>query len=352
MQLNCIYKHINSHNMANAFTRRKFISATSMTLAGMAFPGVVRLAPNIQFMQEEMIYDVIIVGGSYAGMSAALALGRAMRKVLVIDSGKPCNIQTPHSHNFLTHDGEAPLAIAAKGRKELAAYPTVQFLEDRAQAAAATAEGFRVEVSLGMAFHAKKLLFATGVKDLMPAIPGYAQSWGISVLHCPYCHGYEVRNQPTAILADGDHLAFEKAKMIAHWTKELVFLTNGNNQLSTAQREQLATNRIDIIEKEIKAIVENKGYVSQVTFTDGSSHPLKAIYARPAFEQHSSLPQELGCALTESGHIQTDDFKRTTVPGIYAAGDNVTVFRSVAGAVAAGSSAGAFLNKELIDEAF
>jgi thioredoxin reductase len=212
-----------------------------------------------------------------------------------------------------------------------------------------------VEVSLGTAFHTRKLLFATGVKDLLPAIPGYAASWGISVLHCPYCHGYEVRHQPTAILADGDHLAFEKAKMIAHWTKELVFLTNGNSIesiLSEVQREQLITNRIEVIEKEIKAIVENDGYVSHVAFTDGSSHRLKAIYARPAFEQHCPIPEQLGCALTESGHIQTDELKRTTVPGVYAAGDNVTVFRSVAGAVAAGSAAGAFLNKELIDEAF
>jgi thioredoxin reductase len=303
-------------------------------------------------MQQETIYDVIVVGGSFAGLSAALSLGRSMRRVLVIDSGNPCNKQTPHSHNFLTHDGEPPMAIAAKARKELEAYPTVYFLEDKAHAAGKTEDGFRVTVSLGTVFHAKKLLFATGVKDLMPAIPGYAQSWGISVLHCPYCHGYEVRDQPTAILADGDHLAFEKAKMIAHWTKELVFLTNGSSTLSAVQREQLIANRIDIIEKEIKAIVENKGHVSQVTFTDGSSYPVKAIYSRPEFEQHSLLPLELGCALTESGHIQTDEFKRTTVPGVYAAGDNTTAFRSVAGAVAAGSSAGAFLNKELIDEAF
>ncbi len=340
--------------MESSFSRRKFIRDTGIIFTGLALPGS-GLALNTTLMQKETRYDVIIVGGSYAGLSAALSLGRALRKVLVIDSGKPCNRQTPHSHNFLTHDGEPPLAIAARARKEVEAYPTISFLEGKAQHAVKTAEGFRVEVSSGTFFYAKKLLFATGVKDLLPGIPGYAASWGISVLHCPYCHGYEVRHQPTAILADGDHLAFEKAKMIAHWTKELVFLTNGNsieNILSEAQREQLIANRIEVIEKSIKAIVENEGYVHHVAFTDGSSHPLKAIYARPAFEQHSIIPQELGCMMTESGHIQTDDFRRTTIAGVYAAGDNTTVFRSVAGAVAAGSAAGAFINKELIDEAF
>lgn len=337
--------------MGQHYTRRQFIGNTAVVIAGITVPGIIRAA-NTYFMEDQALYDVIIVGGSYAGLSAALTLGRAMRKVLVIDSGRPCNRRTPHSHNFLTHDGKPPAAIAAEARKELNAYPTISFLEDTAQTAVKTAGGFRIKVATGSTFAAKKLLFATGVKDIMPDIPGYARSWGISALHCPYCHGYEVRNQPTGILADGDHLAFEKAKMIAHWTKELVVFTNGSSTLSEAQREQLIAHHIDVIEKGIKAIVEEEGYISRLEFTDGSSHPVKALYTRPAFEQHCKIPEALGCTMTENGYIQTDDFKRTSIPGIYAAGDNTSIFRSVAMAVAAGSSTGAFINKDLIDEAF
>ncbi len=337
-------------HMNGTYNRRKFIRDTSLGLAGLSLPGIVR-SQNSYLMQEPVIYDVIIIGGSYAGLSAAMSLGRALRKVLIIDSGDPCNRQTPHSHNFLTQDGEPPLGIAAKGRKQLEAYPTISFLEDKADKASRTAEGFRVEVSLGTAFIAKKLLFATGIKDIMPDIPGYAESWGISVLHCPYCHGYEVRNQPTGILANGD-MAFEKARLIAQWTRELTVFTNGSSTLSEAQRSLLVRHHIDVIEKTIRSIATEEGHVSRLEFTDGSSHNLKAIYARPEFKQQSDIPQALGCAITQEGYIQVDDLKRTTVSGVYAAGDNTTMLRSVANAVAAGSMAGAFLNKELIDEAF
>lgn len=303
-------------------------------------------------METQKQYEIIIIGGSFAGLSAALALGRSLRKVLIVDSRQPCNRQTPFSHNFLTRDGEPPLQILDKARQELKAYPTLDQLEDMVRAARPDGEGFLVETASGKQFHGRKLLFATGVKDLLPDIPGYASSWGISVLHCPYCHGYEVSNKPTGLLADGDDMAFEKAKMVAHWTKELVFLTNGNGNLTEEQRALLVRHSIAIIEKEIGEIVEEKGYISRIDFTDGSSLPLRALYARPAMAQQCTLPEMLGCALTEGGYIETDDFKRTSVPGIYAAGDNTTMFRSVATAVAAGSLAGAMINKDLIDESF
>src|SRR5690606_37550650 len=159
-------------------------------------------------------YDVIIVGGSYAGLSAAMALGRSLRKVLVIDSGFPCNRQTPHSHNFITQDGETPFAISQKAREQVMRYPTVRFLDDLALGAAKTATGFTVSTKSGDTFLSRKLITATGIADQLPEIKGFAACWGISVIHCPYCHGYEFRNQRTGILANGDR-AFHLASLVS-----------------------------------------------------------------------------------------------------------------------------------------
>ncbi|MDO7742673.1 MAG: NAD(P)/FAD-dependent oxidoreductase, partial [Pedobacter sp.] len=163
--------------------------------------------------KENTKFDVVIIGGSYAGLSAAMALGRALRNVLVIDSGKPCNAQTPHSHNFITQDGETPAAIAAKAKEQVMQYPSVQFLNDIAVAVSGENSNFSVSTSAGLNIHAKKILFATGVKDIMPAIEGFAACWGISVIHCPYCYGYEYKSQPTGILMNGD-MAIDMAELI------------------------------------------------------------------------------------------------------------------------------------------
>lgn len=302
-------------------------------------------------MNEISNHEVIIIGGSYAGLSAAMSLGRALRDVLVIDSGDPCNKQTPHSHNFITRDGETPADITRKAKEQLAVYPSVHLLDAVVTAVKKQEEQFTVTISTGDVFTASKLLFATGVKNIMPGIPGFAACWGISVLHCPYCHGYEVRNQPTGILANGD-TAFEMAKLINNWTKDLTLLTNGRAVFTTEQEEKLAAHQVKIIEKDIESIVHENGYLQRIVFTGGTHQELAVMYARPAFEQHSDLPEKLGCELTGDGYIRIDDLKRTSVPGIFAAGDNTIPFRSVANAVAAGASAGAFINHELIAEKF
>ena len=298
-----------------------------------------------------MSFDVIIVGGSYAGLSAAMALGRSLRNVLIIDSGMPCNRQTPHSHNFITHDGDTPKQIIEAARQQVLAYKTVGLHNGLATRTTRTNTGFVVETETGDSFNTRKLIFATGITDVMPAIDGFAACWGISVLHCPYCHGYEVRQQPLGILANGD-IAFEFTKLIHHWSSNLVLFTHGKSALTPDQTKNLAERNIAVVEKEITGIVHDKGYISAILFSDGSTHAVTALFARVAFHQHTTIPITLGCALNEQGFIQVDDFQRTTVPGIYAAGDNTTMFRSVAGAVAAGNKAGAMVNKELIDEDF
>ena len=298
-----------------------------------------------------MSYDVIIVGGSYAGLSAAMTLGRSLRNVLVIDSGMPCNRQTPHSHNFIMHDGESPRQISEAAKQQVLKYNTVRFHNGLATRAAGKDNDFTLETEAGESFHTRKLLFTTGITDLMPDIKGFAQCWGISVLHCPYCHGYEVKQQPLGVLANGD-IGFEFTRFIHHWSSNLVLFTNGKSTLTTEQTSKLAQQNIAVIEKEITAIDHNNGYISNIRFADKTTHPVTALFARVGFKQHCTLPQELGCALTEQGFLQIDDLQRTTVPGVYAAGDNTTMLRSVSGAIASGSKAAAMLNKDMIDQDF
>ena len=297
------------------------------------------------------MFDVIIIGGSYAGLSAAMALGRALRKVLVIDSGQPCNRQTPRSHNFITHDGEAPAIISNSAKEQVMRYPTVTFVNGIAVSCRKFDGKFQIETENGEHFYADKLLFTSGVRDIMPLIEGFADCWGISVLHCPYCHGYEVRNEPTGILANGD-TAFELARLINHWTKDLVVFTNGPSNLTPERSQKIASHNIKIIETEIERIEHDNGQVKFLQVKGGKSFALKAIYARPLFAQHCTIPIDLGCELTEQNLLKVDAFQRTSIAGIFAAGDNSTMMRSVSLAVAGGGFAGASINKDLIEEVF
>jgi thioredoxin reductase len=297
------------------------------------------------------MYDVIIVGGSYAGLSAAMALGRSVRKVLIVDSGDPCNRQTPHSHNFLTHDGETPAEISRKAREQVRKYTTVEFIEGKAVAGKKLDEGFQIDTESQNRYLAKKILFASGVKDILPEIAGFSDCWGISVLHCPYCHGYEVKNEPTAVIGNGD-MGFEMAKLINHWTKNLTLFTNGASQLSPEQMQKITSHGIEIVETEIQQIEHKEGYVKLVHFNDGTHLPVTAVYARPALKQKCEIMSQLGCEFTEQGLLKVDAMQRTSVHGVYAAGDNTTMMRSVALSVAGGSFAGAAINKEMIEERF
>jgi thioredoxin reductase len=295
-------------------------------------------------------FDVIVFGGSYAGLSASMALGRSLRTVLIIDSGSPCNAPTPHSHNFITHDGNIPSKISEEAKNQVLSYPTVNFVNGLGIEVRRENSRFRTITESGESFDAKKILFATGLKDIMPPIPGFAECWGISVLHCPYCHGYEVRNEKTGIIANGE-IAFELTRMINHWTKDLTLFTDGPATLSLENRKKIESHGITVEESEIESIEHHNGYLSAINLRNGSNIPLKAIYARPVFVQHCPIPETLGCERTEQNLLKVDMFQRTTVKGIYAAGDNCS-FRAVSVAVATGAMAGAAINKELIEESF
>ena len=302
-------------------------------------------------MKDPGYYDVIIVGGSYSGLSAGMALGRALRRVLIIDGGKPCNRQTPHSHNFITQDGKTPAEIAALARQQVERYHTVSFFNGMATSGAGNENGFEIQTSSGETFRAKKLIFASGIIDIIPDIEGYAECWGISVLHCPYCHGYEVRNARTGILGDGEY-GFEFSKLISNWTKDLTLFTNGTSKLSAEQTEKLEKHEIKIVEKKIEKLENINGIIQNVIFTDGTTFPVQVLYANSFFRQHCNIPESLGCEMTDQGYIKTDLSQMTTVHGIYACGDNSTRRRTIAGAVSTGTTAGIMVNKEIIEEEF
>ena len=302
-------------------------------------------------MTDNMHFDVIIIGGSYSGLSAGMALGRAMRKVLIIDDGKPCNIQTPHSHNFLTQDGKTPQEISAIAREQLGKYQTVRFYAGLAVSVTKTSQGFEIRTQSGDILRANKLVFGTGVRDLMPDIPGFKECWGISIIHCPYCHGYEVQNEITGVLGNGD-AGFNTAREIYHWTKSLTLFTNGESLLTEAQTAELQKHQISIVETKIDSFVHRQGQLQHVLFLDGFWAEMKALYARPPYQQHSNMPETLGCELTEQGHLKVDMFQKTSVRGVFACGDNSTPLRSVSNAVAMGTIAGAMVNKEMIEEEF
>ncbi len=296
-------------------------------------------------------YEVIIIGGSYAGLSAAMALGRSMRNVLVIDSGKPCNRHTPHSHNFLTQDGETPAAIAQKAKEQVQQYPTVNFLKGKAIAAEKTTNGFSIGTEEGETFQAQKLLFATGVADILPKINGFDDCWGISVVHCPYCHGYEVKGQKTAILANGDAV-MHYVILLRQLTNDLTIFTNGPAEFTQEQQAKLKERNIAIIEGKVAALKHNKGYVEKIVMQDCTAYDFPVIYAKPVTQQHSDLPGKLGCTINEHGFIVVDDMQKTTVEGVYAAGDCTSGLRAVAAAVGAGMKTGALMNFTLCTKAF
>jgi thioredoxin reductase len=293
--------------------------------------------------------DVIIIGGSYAGLSAAMALGRSMRKTLIVDSGNPCNKMTPGAHNLLGQDGRSPAEITATGKREVLKYPTIEFLNDIVETAKQDSDGFELTTGKGQVLKAKKLLFATGVKDVMPQIDGFEACWGVSVLHCPYCHGYEFRGCSTAVIASGK-TAFEFAELISNWTNNLCVVTNGDSDLEPTQLRALAAREIKIIETKIERLQHSDGRIECIHFEDGTSLDVEAAYARPYMEQHCELPETLGCEFN-SLHIKVDQYQQTTVPGVFAAGDNCSPLRSLANAIAAGGVAGAFINKELTETA-
>ncbi|OCK52596.1 pyridine nucleotide-disulfide oxidoreductase [Chryseobacterium sp. CBo1] len=300
---------------------------------------------------NEVQYEVIIIGGSYSGLSAAMALGRSLRKTLVIDSGKPCNEQTPHSHNFLTQDGKTPKEIAFLAKKQVKEYETVSFFHGKAINAKITENGFEIHTENGETFSSKKIIIATGITNEIPNVKGFAECWGISLIHCPYCHGYEYKGRKTGIIANGDK-AVHIASLVKNLTEDVTIITRGEASFTDEQKEKLAKNNIQIIESEISELKHQNGMIESVIFSDGKDVNFEAVYAALPFHQHSEIPEQLGCEFTDFRHIKTDQFQKTNIPGVFVCGDNSSMMRSVSSAVMTGNVAGAMVNMELVTDCF
>ncbi|EDP94170.1 NAD(P)/FAD-dependent oxidoreductase [Kordia algicida OT-1] len=329
--------------------RREFIKQSSLIVTSLALP--FNFLTFLESDKKIKKFDVIIIGGSYSGLASAMALGRALRKVLIIDNGKPCNRQTPHSHNFLGQDGRTPEQITTIAKKQVSNYDTVYFFKGIAIDGKKSENKFEIKTASGDAFYADKLIFATGIKDIMPKIKNFSKCWGISILHCPYCHGYEVRDTNTGILGNGEY-GFKFSKLISNWTKNITLFTNGKSLLTNEQSEILKKHKIHIIEKEIEKFEHINGYIQNIIFKDNSNTEITAIYTKTPFEQNCSIPEKLGCELTDEGYLKVDDLQKTNMPNIYACGDNTTRMRTIANAVSMGTTAGMMLNKEFVFERF
>ncbi|WP_434614236.1 NAD(P)/FAD-dependent oxidoreductase [Azospirillum sp. B2RO_4] len=291
-------------------------------------------------------YDAIIVGGSYAGMAAALQLARARRRVLVMDEGLRRNRFASHSHGFLGQDGRPPGEIAAEARDQLMRYPTVTWTTGRAEEASKTSEGFRITGSDGIGYRGRRLLISVGVVDELPAIPGLAERWGRSVFHCPYCHGYELMQGRIGVVAVSGQ-SMHHALMLPDWGPTTLLL-NGAFEPDADQSAHLAQRGVTVETAPISGI---DGDSPVVSLADGRRLPFAGLFVLPRSRVASPLAAQLGCATEDSPigtHIRVDAMQETSIPGVFACGDAARAAGSVALAVGAGTIAGTALHRSLL----
>ncbi|MGI4759870.1 MAG: NAD(P)/FAD-dependent oxidoreductase [Janthinobacterium lividum] len=301
-----------------------------------------------------MDFDVLIVGAGSAGLSAALTLGRCRRRVLVADGGAPRNAPSPAVHGFLSRDGVRPAKLLDLGRAQLGPYPTVEVQELKIKKLHKLTHGFRAEGSTGdgdaWAGTARRVILATGVDDVLPALPGFRELWGTGVLHCPYCHGYEVRDQPLAVYGRGK-AAVGLALLLTNWSKDIVVVTNGPGHLTDYGRQRLRQHRIGLRQELVKGLVGGPdGMLRCVEFEDGTYLERTALFLHAPQEQRSTLAAETGALVTSKGAVWVDKNSQTTIPGLYAAGDTTPGQQQALIAAAEGNKAAICLNEALTKE--
>jgi len=292
--------------------------------------------------------DAVVIGGSFAGLSAALQLARARRTVAVVDDGAPRNRFAARSHGFFAQDGTPPLQLIAAARERVQAYPTVQFVSGRALRARRDGDDFSVSLDDGRTLAARRLLLAIGVQDTFPDIDGLAPRWGVSVLHCPYCHGYEEAGRRLGVLSAGP-ASVHHALLIKEWGPTTLLL-NGQ-PLDDDEAGRLRAHGVAIEAAVVQALEGPLPRLSAVRLADGRSLPLDALFVAPRVRIGHELVDSLGCELADGPFgpmLRVNDMKQTSVPGVYAAGDAAHLRHNATFASADGVLAGVSLHHSLI----
>lgn len=300
-------------------------------------------------MTEQLKVDVVVVGGGPAGLSAALTLGRARRSVVVIDEEQPRNRVTHESHGFLTRDKIPPAELRAIAREQIEAYPSVQFRRDVVTAVTGENGSFQTQTELGTSISSRKVLFATGMKDQLPAIEGLQRVYGSSAFVCPYCDGWELRDRRLVVIAN-DEAALHLIRLLWGWTHDLSICSNGPAGLPEDGRQQLGAHGIPLFEDAIERIESEGGQVSTVRLKGGQQVPCEGIFFAPKLVQATRLPVHLGCDVTASGAVAVGPNGETSVAGVYIAGDAARERYQLIMAAADGAAAAIAINFDLAQE--
>lgn len=285
--------------------------------------------------------DVIIIGGSFAGLAAALNLGRARRRVTIVDTGMPRNRYASHAHGLLGHDGKPPSDILAEARAQLAPYETVRFVKARAASASGGPDDFAILTDDGETLRARRLLLSYGITDQFPDIEGFAACWGKSVIHCPYCHGFEYAGQSWGLVYSTP-MSLHAPPLYSDWTDKLTLFTDGND-IPEAERSKLDKRGVTLVEGKVISIQHEGGQLSSVTTADGALTTLDALFAHPRVKPSADLHAQLGLETVETPFgiaLKVDDKQKTSRDGIYAAGDLVSPMHSLTIAIYTGAMAG------------
>lgn len=294
---------------------------------------------------ESERYDVVVVGGAAAGLSAALVLGRARRRVVVVDAGTPRNAAAAQMHGFLSRDGMPPGDLLAAARAEVGTYG-VELTDDRVVGLSA---GFRLRLAAGRALEARRLLVATGAVDELPDIPGARERWGRDFLHCPYCHGWEVRDQAIGVLGTGPG-SVDHAHLLRQWSSDVIFFVH-TSPITGIERAGLVARGIEVVEGLVARLSVVADRLRAVELTDGRVVPRAAVFVRPALHpRNDSLLDSLGCDLDPAGFALVDAHGRTSVPGVWVAGNAGNPRAQVITAAGEGSAAAIAINADLVAE--
>jgi thioredoxin reductase len=309
---------------------------------------------HLQARGMEMVWECVVVGGGAAGLSAGLVLGRARRRTLVVDAENQSNRAAHGIGGLLGHDGRPPGDLYQVGRRELSAYPSVEVRSGEVVGGTRVGDGFELEISDGRRERTRRVLLATGMDYRSPALPGLAELWGRSVFHCPFCHGWEVRDQPLAVLANGER-AVHSALLLRGWSDDVVLLTGGPAELDDDDRSRLAAAGVVVDERPVAELASSNGELVAVVFTDGSRLPRSGLLVATTLHQRSGLAEQLGVGFGEptplaENPVAVDALCRTTVPGVFAAGDINAHMPQVASAIATGSLGAASVVQSLLAE--